>query len=71
MIQSKDYRVQKMAIKALNNVLTDCTPFNNHLSVINVNGVVTLMRIMLTTTAEHQDLLPYALNILSFLSKCG
>ena len=71
MVQSSDIRVQRMALKAINNILTDCEPFDNQEAFIEANGFIVFLKMLLTVDKSEEVMIQYLLNILSFLIQCG
>lgn len=70
MVQSTDIRVQRMALKAINNMLTDCKPFLNQEAFVESNAMIVFLKMLLTLPAEESMMIRYVLNILSSLILC-
>ena len=71
MVQSTDIRVQKMALKAINNVLTDCEPHHNQEAFLREEGTLVFLRMLLTLPLQTEEVMfTYVLNILSSLLLC-
>ena len=70
MVQSSDIRVQRMALKAINNILTECTAETQETFLEN-GATVILLKMLLTTSLEEESaLVEYIINIFSSLLLC-
>lgn len=71
MVQSTDIRVQRMALKAINNVVIDCESLLNQEEFVNQDGLIIFLKLLLTVDQNEKTMIHYLLNIISSLIQTG